>query len=49
MLLINKFNYSDGPYLIRGVLLWFLLLKKCQLHTNFQKNVSIRSLSDRNY
>ena len=40
------FNYSDGSHFGTGVSIWYPLLKKCQLHPNFWKIASIRSLSD---
>jgi len=45
-LVVNKrFNYSDTHF-GTGVSSWYPLLKECQLHPNFWKSASIRSLSD---
>jgi len=37
----------DDTHFGTGVSIWYPLLKKCQLHPNFWKSASIRSLSDR--
>jgi len=42
----KRLNYSDGTHFGIGVSIWYPLLKECQLHPNFWKSASIRSLSD---
>jgi len=40
------FNYSDGTHFGTCVSIWYPFLKMCQLHPNFWKSASIRSLSN---
>jgi len=43
---IYIYTYSDDTRFGKGVSISYPFLKKCQLHPNFLKSVSIRSLSN---
>jgi len=45
-LIIKRFNYLDDYHFGTSVLIWYPLLKNCQLHPNFWKSASIRFLSN---